>query len=633
MTFLPIVGRELRVAARSRFTFWSRLAAAAFALAIFAAVQFLVQRGGGGATAGQFEFTILKWMAFIYACAMGMFLTADSLSEEKREGTLGLLFLTDLRGYDVVLGKLLTQSLRAFYGLLAVFPIMGLALLAGGVTGDEFWRSILVICNTLFFSLSLGMLVSALSRDATKAMNGTLLLLLLVLAGLPFADFAMAGFDSTAFQAVLSLASPGYLFSNIGSYTFNEYWTCLVLQNSLAWVFLAVASLRTPHSWQEVSATTGRSRLSFFGRWRYGSPRARLALRLKLLAKEPILWLTLRDRWLPRLVWTLTVIVLLGRTWGLMTTYNYIRPPVATTSSAPASSPGSPGGTVVYSSTNSTSSTSVTVGWSNRSPASVALVGFTSVLEWLLIFAIHLWVASQACRFFVDAVRNGALELLLVTPVNPPQIVRAQWTALWRTFAFPVLCVVLLQFAGAIVSILEMKAQFAGIPASAGGASGATVRYTPPDMTWYYAMNAVVGAITTIAGLVAVAWFGMWMGLTNRKTSVAVLKTICFVVVLPWIALIFARIFIMLAIMPMGMSGSTTLMMGVPALLIALLNLGKDCFFFWWAQMSLRVHFRAQLVGDRNLRFRLPGRMSSPPRPPSSYLPPPIPPAAGVSPS
>ncbi|HXD00565.1 MAG TPA: ABC transporter permease subunit, partial [Verrucomicrobiae bacterium] len=195
MTFLPIVGRELRVAARSRFTFWSRLAAAAFALLIFGALQLLAQRSGGAFPAGQIEFGVLKWFAFIYACAVGLFLTADSLSEEKREGTLGLLFLTDLRGYDVVFGKLLTQSLRAFYGLLAAIPIMGLALLAGGVTGGEFSRSILVICNTLFFSLALGMLVSSLSRDSTKAMNGMLLLLVLILGGLPFADFALAGFD------------------------------------------------------------------------------------------------------------------------------------------------------------------------------------------------------------------------------------------------------------------------------------------------------------------------------------------------------------------------------------------------------------------------------------------------------
>src|ERR1700722_11275463 len=165
MTFLPIVGRELRVAARSRFTFWSRLAAAAFALLIFGALQFLAPRSGGAFPAGQIEFGVLKWFAFIYACAVGLFLTADSLSEEKREGTLGLLFLTDLRGYDVVFGKLLTQSLVAFFCLLAAFPILALPLLMGGVTGTEFGRSMLIICNTLFLSLAVGMFVSSISRE------------------------------------------------------------------------------------------------------------------------------------------------------------------------------------------------------------------------------------------------------------------------------------------------------------------------------------------------------------------------------------------------------------------------------------------------------------------------------------
>ncbi|HQU46125.1 MAG TPA: hypothetical protein PK867_25150, partial [Pirellulales bacterium] len=42
-------------------------------------------------------------------------LTADCISSERREGTLGLLFLTDLRGHDVVLGKLVVAGLGAFY--------------------------------------------------------------------------------------------------------------------------------------------------------------------------------------------------------------------------------------------------------------------------------------------------------------------------------------------------------------------------------------------------------------------------------------------------------------------------------------------------------------------------------------
>lgn len=251
MTFLPIVERELRVAARQRFTFWSRIVAASLALVIFGLIQLLIQTAGGMSGAGQIEFTILKWAAFIFAAAAGLLLTSDSLSEEIREGTLGLLFLTDLRGYDVVFGKLLTQSLRAFYGLVAAFPIMGLALLAGGVTVAEFWRSLLVICNTLLLSLSLGMFVSSISRDSTRAMSGTLLLGIVVFLGLPFIDLIRAGFNPAKNHPLFSLADPAYLFIHAGAYRFPDYWFCLLIQNALAWAFLVAASLRAPRAWQE----------------------------------------------------------------------------------------------------------------------------------------------------------------------------------------------------------------------------------------------------------------------------------------------------------------------------------------------------------------------------------------------
>ena len=41
--------------------------------------------------------------------------------------------------------------------------------------------------------------------------------------------------------------------------------------------------------------------------------------------------------------------------------------------------------------------------------------------------------------------------------------------------------------------------------------------------------------------LVALGWFGTWMGMTHRKTSLAVVKTIAFVLVLPWLALMFVQ--------------------------------------------------------------------------------------------
>lgn len=624
MTILPIVERELRVAARQRFTFWSRLVAAGFALLIFGALQLLMRQAGGGAGAGQVEFSILKWLAFIFALAAGLFLTADSISEEKREGTLGLLFLTDLRGYDVVFGKLLTQSLRAFYGLLAAFPIMGLALLAGGVTGGEFWRAILVICNTLFVSLSLGMLISSLSRDSTKAMNGTLLSGLLVLGGLPFIDLALAGFDHTKFQPMLSLGSPVYLFTNTGGYSFGYYWICLLIQNALAWGFLVLASLQTPRSWQDKSVASSASRPSFFHRWRFGGPRARLALRQRLLGANPLLWLMLRDRWLPRLIWTLTVIVLLMRVPALAVQFHdlQVSAHAAPQVSASGSSTNSLGGVTVYSSASKNSS-STTVVWMGVSPSRTFFLGLTGTLEGLLRIALYLWVASQACRFFVEAARNGALELLLVTPVYPAQIVRSQWLALCRTFLFPTVCVILLQLAGAVIAALEMKYQHQWSLASSTARASAPVISSIPDMSVYLIVQALFSALTTVAALAAVAWFGMWMGLTNRKTSLAVLKTICYVLVLPWIALVFIRIFSTILFIPLGIVQSPTLMLVVPAAIVGLLALGKDAFFIWWAHMSLRAHFRREVTQDRNFRPIL-----SAPMPP--VLPPALPPPANA---
>jgi ABC-type transport system involved in cytochrome c biogenesis permease component len=39
------------------------------------------------------------------------------VSSEKREGTLGLLFLTPLTGMDIVLGKMACHSLQLGYGV------------------------------------------------------------------------------------------------------------------------------------------------------------------------------------------------------------------------------------------------------------------------------------------------------------------------------------------------------------------------------------------------------------------------------------------------------------------------------------------------------------------------------------
>src|SRR5213592_4152425 len=156
MRFLPIVDRELRVAARRRGTSALRLLAAAAALAVTLWLCLVPAPGQPPTALGRSLFTALSIMAFAYALLIGPFITADCLSSEKREGTLGLLFLTDLRGFDVVFGKLVSSSLASFYSLLAVVPVLALALLIGGVSLLQVLRVALVLLNTMFFSLSVG---------------------------------------------------------------------------------------------------------------------------------------------------------------------------------------------------------------------------------------------------------------------------------------------------------------------------------------------------------------------------------------------------------------------------------------------------------------------------------------------
>jgi ABC-type transport system involved in cytochrome c biogenesis permease component len=156
MTVLPIAGRELVVAARRPGTYWLRTCVATIALALFY-LAFQIS-SAPLASSGRSLFVNLGSVLLTLAMLAGVFLTADCLAAEKREGTLGLLFLTDLKGYDVVLGKLAAHSLHAVFGLLAVFPVLALPLLMGGLGSGEFWRTMLVFIVTMYMSHGLGIL-------------------------------------------------------------------------------------------------------------------------------------------------------------------------------------------------------------------------------------------------------------------------------------------------------------------------------------------------------------------------------------------------------------------------------------------------------------------------------------------
>ena len=310
MTFLPIVARELRVAARKRSTFWLRVIASLVALLLGCGFLLLTRAGVfPSAGLGAVLFGIVTWMALAAALSAGLFFTSDCLSEEKRDGTLGFLFLTDLRGYDVVLGKLLATSLRGCFALLAVLPILAITILMGGVNGTQFWKTALALVNALFCSLAVGMLISALSRDPQKAMAAVFFFLLSwAFAGM-LTDAIRGKINHHGFSALWSLSSPLYAFATAGGWGRTPYWTALYISHLIGWLALGLASLLLPRTWQEKAGRKNAALSSWSYALRYGGTTRRAALRRKLIDRNPILWLACRERWQSMGIWTMAVVV------------------------------------------------------------------------------------------------------------------------------------------------------------------------------------------------------------------------------------------------------------------------------------------------------------------------------------
>src|SRR5277367_647579 len=281
MTFLPIVERELRTTARKPWTYWWRCGTALGALTVLL-LTMLSERGSNPpAVVSKEAFGILSFITMILCLLAGSFQTYDCLSAEKRDGTIGLLFLTDLKGYDVVLGKLAANSLHTIYGLAALLPVLAIPLLAGGVTAGEFWRVVPVLLASLFFSLGVGMCVSAFSRETRLSLATALMVVIFFTAILPVLhEVPLEIFRVKATPTCMFWPCAGYALAHAEDTVYNyrpgreDYWCSMVTIVGLGFAGLLIAAWRLPRAWQDrAHSSQKRKRPGFWRRLRYGSPR------------------------------------------------------------------------------------------------------------------------------------------------------------------------------------------------------------------------------------------------------------------------------------------------------------------------------------------------------------------------
>jgi len=481
MMFLPIVGRELRVASRRRGTFWTRTTVAAGAIGV-GVFFYLGNIEAAASVIAHRIFYGLIVLGILFCLFAGRRFTADCLSEEKRGGTLGLLFLTDLKGYDIVLGKLTATSLNGFYSLLAVFPVLAVPILLGGITQGEFWRAVLVLASTFLFSLSVGIFVSALSRDSRKALGANLLVLLLI-TGIPGACAGLAAYfiPQAGFHWEFLCSCPLYSLFLCDESTYllrrNHFWESVAIIQAVTWCLLWLASAAVRKAWQDrpVGARTSLwKRVAAFCSFGPGNQRA--AYRRRLLDQNAFFWLVARARLKPLHVW-LVLLCVAGWWIGARLQFGPL--------------------------------------WLDDSSNGVNIA--TAIM---LNVALKLWVGLETCRELAEARQSGVFELLLSSPLTVADIVRGQWLALRRQFLIPIalsLAVVLIFLLGALAHSYAGHAQLI--------------------LLWGG------GMVMFLLDVAALFWTGLYSAVTTRTPNQAAVLTISRIVLGPGV--LFAAVLVL----------------------------------------------------------------------------------------
>jgi hypothetical protein len=402
MTVLPVIGRELRVQSRLAFTYNLRvLGAMAVLLAcvIYSLSHPLVHALGGEL------FWHLNCALLISILVLVPLLCADCISRERREGTVGLLFLTPLKARDVVLAKGMVHGLRALSLLLAALPVITIAILLGGVSWNDAVLSLIMNFSSLCWALAAGLLASSLGKSWVRSQLLALTLvpvfgcLFLVTAGINLVLFlgrVPAFREPLDFEFIFGCGiriSTDYegCWGELTRFIPPRLQTACLLSQSLMIILSLLLLLLTI----EIASR-------FLRRfWREEPPSAqRLWLEGKLLT--PILMVSLLHRWMRRKLERNPIGWLEQRTWsGRLVMWGWFAVMIS-----------------IY--------TAAIKG--DDAPRSLEVIQ-----QFLALLLLGVMAVTAAGSFRRER-ETGVMELLLVSPMGVKQIISGRLRGLWGQF-------------------------------------------------------------------------------------------------------------------------------------------------------------------------------------------------------
>jgi hypothetical protein len=343
-----------------------------------------------------------------------------------------------------------------------------------------------VLLVTLFLSLSVGMFISSVSRDARGAMSGTFLVMLALAGVMPLLWLlSLSGNMRGGYEFIL-WPSPPHAFQRAfddyysGGRGAERFWNSVLTMLGIGTSCLLAASVLLPRVWQESGEVSREKRI--WNRWLFASwtkQRAKEAGQL-LRDTRPYLWLATRDG-RPRAL-AHCAFILLTPAW----VYLY----------------------------------AMILRMAGRD-----MNGVEVPILFLLTYGMHLilkcLVAAEASRRFSEDRASGALELLLVTPLRPAEIVASQFRGVWLSFRWCFLVLTLMNLL--LLAWMTSTDMF-------GSRNG------PQTM---FLLTFVGGLVMLFVDGYALINVGMWTALTKKRQARSFMATVMRVLLPPWLAVAF----------------------------------------------------------------------------------------------
>ena len=414
MIAAAVLGREFRVAGRQRRMYWLR-ALVAVLLGLGLLLQVLMSFAAGMAGGVVFRTTnILTGFVFFIFLFVSVFVVAQScgsIVDEARRGTLGVLLLTPLQPFEIVLGKFIPRACEGFSLCLVTMPFLFVNLVMGGWTAGQLLTLFAVSLAQVMVCVAITILLSALVRSAAAAF---LAALVLVLGGEVLALVGVELGSRTGWMThpLWSFLNPlAGMVRQFGMGPGDLLWSLVGLGCwavfSLAIVALTACSL--PRSLAADYTVTRSRRFAIFKRRKS---------RCRADARQLIYWLEW-GRWRPRRNWVIGFVAIalvglleyfaIGQAWLVLNLVTYM-----------------------------------------------ALF----LMKVLMIVAIVRTLQAQR--------QDRALELLLAMPLTDRDWTRQRLRAIWAAYGIPILWIALFAAVGSVHWTLETSRILQSVASDAG---------------------------------------------------------------------------------------------------------------------------------------------------------------------